>query len=139
MHLSAKEASEQIGLSKQALINAIRKGKISAAKDGNGEWKIDPSELFRAYPSANQVGGKNDAKFDDALHHVDNDLRVEVATLRERQFSFEREREQFSSQIEDLRRRLDISDEERRRLTAILTDQRASSKRPFWSWLVGRN
>ena len=140
MQLSAKEASEQVGLSKQALINAIRKGKVSAAKDENGEWKIDPAELFRAYPPANQVDGKKSGSLDDALPIVDNGLMVEVATLRERLSSFEREKELFSSQLEDLRRRLDISDEERRRLTAVLTDQRTpESPKGFWRWLREKN
>lgn len=147
MTLSAKKAADQVGISKQALINAIRKGKISAEKDHNGEWQIDPSELFRAYPPVNQLDDNQTPSLDDTLQsslsHVDSGLRVEVATLRERLGNLEtertREREQLTGQIEDLRRRLDSADEERRRLTAILTDQRPTPKRPFWHWLTGRS
>jgi hypothetical protein len=57
-------------------------------------------------------------------------ISEEVARLRERlallNSEREREREQLTSQIGDLRRRLDAEGEERRKLTAILTDQRQS-------------
>ena len=52
MSLSAKQAAEQVGLSKQGIIKAIKQGKLSAAKDDNGEWQIDPAELFRVYQPA---------------------------------------------------------------------------------------
>ena len=58
----------------------------------------------------------------------------------------EREREQLTDQIEDLRRRLDRADEERRdkdrQVTALLTDQRPRTEAPgpnagrgFWARL----
>lgn len=145
MSLSAKEAADQVGKSKQAIINAINQGKISAAKDHSGQWKIEPVELFRVYPPINQLDGKQSEKLDDTLRRVDSSLQVEVATLRERLTSIEaerdREREQLSNQIEDLRRRLDQSEEERRKtqtqLTAILTDQREQPK-SFWRRLMGK-
>jgi hypothetical protein len=31
-------------------VRAIKAGKISVAKDENGEWQIDPAELHRIYP-----------------------------------------------------------------------------------------
>jgi hypothetical protein len=54
MSLSAKQAAEQVGLSKQGIIKAIKQGKLSATKDDNGEWQIDPAELFRVYQPAVQ-------------------------------------------------------------------------------------
>jgi FtsZ-binding cell division protein ZapB len=147
MNLSAKKAAEQVGITKQAVINAIRKGKISAEKDHNGEWKIDPAELFRVYQPVNQLDGKQDTKIDDALSSTSKGLLGEVSTLRERLRSLEgereREREQLTGQIDDLRRRLDQSEEERRKtqsqLTALLTDQRPVEPRSsFWRRLTGR-
>ena len=52
MSVSAKQAAEQVGLSKQGVIKAIKQGKLSATKDDNGEWQIDPAELFRVYQPA---------------------------------------------------------------------------------------
>jgi hypothetical protein len=31
-------------------MRAIKAGKLSVAKDENGEWQIDPVELHRIYP-----------------------------------------------------------------------------------------
>lgn len=58
-------------------------------------------------------------------------LRVEVAMLRERLTALEADKD-------DLHRRLDRADEERRqaqeRLTALLTDQRPARRRKWWPW-----
>lgn len=57
----------------------------------------------------------------------------------------ERERRQLQDRIDNLERRLDIEGEERRKLTAILTDQRAKPETVepapaagFWGRLFGR-
>ena len=38
------------GRNKTAILRAIKAGKISVAKDENGEWQIDPAELHCIYP-----------------------------------------------------------------------------------------
>jgi hypothetical protein len=43
-------AAAAVGRNKTAILRAIEAGKISAAKDENGEWQIDPAELHRVYP-----------------------------------------------------------------------------------------
>ena len=43
-------AAAAVGRNKTAILRAINNGKISAAKDGNGELQIDPAELHRIYP-----------------------------------------------------------------------------------------
>jgi hypothetical protein len=43
-------AAKAIGLNRSTVLRAIKSGKISAAKDENGEWQIDPAELHRVYP-----------------------------------------------------------------------------------------
>jgi hypothetical protein len=50
MPLTAREAGEQVGKTRQAIIKAIKKGTLSAEKDVAGEWRIEPAELFRVYP-----------------------------------------------------------------------------------------
>jgi hypothetical protein len=42
-------AAAAIGRNKTAILRAIKAG-ISVAKDENGEWQIDPTELHRIYP-----------------------------------------------------------------------------------------
>ena len=43
-------AAAAVGRNKTAILRAIKAGKISVAKDENGEWQIDPAELHRIYP-----------------------------------------------------------------------------------------
>jgi hypothetical protein len=62
-------------------------------------------------------------------------LRERMAELGTMQ---DRERQQLTDQIEDLRRRLDTEAEERRKMTALLTDQRAKDEQPQRPGLIGR-
>ena len=128
--LSAREAAEQVGLTKQAIIKAIRKGTISAVKDESGEWRIEPAELFRVYQAIATVDDNQ-----QATGHVDGaaGLQREIA-FRDEKIGL------LQEQIDDLRRRLDESETERRqtqeRLTALLTDQRpvVTKRRKWWPW-----
>ncbi len=43
-------AAAAVGRNKTAILRAINTGKISAAKDENGEWQIDPTDLHSIYP-----------------------------------------------------------------------------------------
>jgi hypothetical protein len=43
-------AAAAVGRNKTAILRSINSGKISAAKNENGEWQIDPAELHRVYP-----------------------------------------------------------------------------------------
>jgi hypothetical protein len=43
-------AAAAAGRNKTAILRAIKAGKISVAKDENGEWQIDPAEPHRIYP-----------------------------------------------------------------------------------------
>jgi hypothetical protein len=55
MGLSAKEAADAVGISKQGIIKAITRGRISASKDKHGDWEIDAAELFRVYDPKKEV------------------------------------------------------------------------------------
>jgi len=43
-------AAAAVGRNKTAILRAIKAGKISVAKDENGEWQIAPADLHRIYP-----------------------------------------------------------------------------------------
>ena len=55
MALTAREAGERVGKTRQAIIKAIRKGTLSAEKDAAGEWRIEPAELFWVYQAVPAV------------------------------------------------------------------------------------
>src|SRR3546814_8977154 len=55
MGITLREASEKVGVTRQTLMKAIKTGRVSAEKYDNGEWRIEPVELFRVWPPVNGV------------------------------------------------------------------------------------
>jgi hypothetical protein len=139
------EATKVTGLSKTSLHRAIKSGRISATKTDSGSYEIDPAELHRVFP----VAANRNSSYDHDLGQGGTGkisietgvLRRELELLREER---DRERGQLSEQIDDLKRRLDQAEQERRekdrQLTALLTDQRTKEqpKRRRWFSFVGK-
>lgn len=126
MSYTLGEAAKATGKSKATIHRAIQSHKLSATKDeATGEWRIDPAELHRVFPpvSAEQVQNGELRRSEKAPETAM--LQAQLAQERQER---ERERLDKDSVIDDLRRRLDASEEERRKvqtqLTALLTDQR---------------
>jgi excisionase family DNA binding protein len=131
MHYTLGEAAKRTGLSKPTIQRAIKSGKLSANRNEDGSYAIDPAEFERVYGSLSVTGNDQDHETEHVTAVSSNEtvrLEVQVKSLLENlsrlEREREREREQLVDQIEDLRRRLDSEGEERRRLTALLTDQR---------------
>ncbi len=131
MELSLADAAKATGKAKSTIFNACKSGKISYSKDVNDQFRIDPAELFRVYPPISENMQQNiQNETDQTLQNgkQNSGLTHEVKFLHEKLASVsierERERETLNRHIEDLQRRLDAEGEERRKLTAILTDQR---------------
>ncbi len=125
--LNVSQAAKAVGRSRSTLNRDISNGKVSLARTGTGQPYIEIAELERAY-------GKVDidtlSETVSIVHHdtaqndnSDSGLIKEVELLRERLADKD-------TVIDDLRRRLDTEGEERRKLTAILTDQRAKAAEP---------
>lgn len=106
--LSLREAAQETGKSKSTIQRAITKGRMSAKRNDNKEYQIDPAELFRVFPKKSDALPSSDKKklshellhklemLQAAIQHKDEMLETERASMR-------REREQFEAQIEDLR------------------------------------
>jgi predicted site-specific integrase-resolvase len=116
MQYSLKQAAEVTGKGKTTIHRDIKAGRLSASKDEHGRVWIDASELHRLYPPAipesvpgNIPNGTRVALLEQEVEHLKAMLE------RERQVS------------DDLARRLDTESEERRKLTALLTHQPAST------------
>ena len=132
MHYTLGQAAKATGKSKATLSRDLKNGKISSSKLEDGSYHIDASELHRVYPPVSQETGQGTGHVTDKEHQKNTfetgGLAAEVERLREQLQSTtterERERQQLTSQIEDLRRRLDDEGAERRKLTAILTHER---------------
>jgi excisionase family DNA binding protein len=131
MHYTLGEAAKRTGLSKPTIQRAIKSGKLSALRNEDGSYSIDPAEVERVYGPLHVSSNDTVNVTDDVTAVSSNEtggLEAEIQHLRERLSSLalerDRERVQLTDQIEDLRRRLDTEAEERRKLTAVLTDQR---------------
>jgi hypothetical protein len=118
--LTLGQAAKETGLSKPSISKAIKTGRLSAVKTENGEYQIDPVELFRVYPVTSKP--KADILQEETLS-LPNGLQAALDAMRELLGQVEGERD-------DLRRRLDeeaadrrASAEEVRRLTLLITNQ----------------
>lgn len=138
--LTLRQAAELTGKSKSTLTRAIKSGRLSASRDGEGRYVIDPAELARACPFAERPSAQHDARYgaprtgetepdDAAILRVRLSLLVEERD-RERTAA-EREREHLIETVADLRARLDRAEQ---RIIAINSDQKSSKKLSWLPW-----
>ena len=118
MKYSASQAAKATGKAIPTITRAIKNGKISAERIDGGGYLIDPSELHRVFPPVTRKGDATPTMLGHETPNESGALEVELKMLRERLADKD-------DQIADLRKRLDQEGEERRRLTAMITDQRA--------------
>lgn len=141
MALSLNRASKQGKIAKTTLQRALESGDLSAGKNEKGHWQIDESEFGRwlgkrsTEQTETSPENRNGTLIGTPEKTADiSALETEVKMLRERLT----DKDEF---ISDLQRRLDAEGEERRKLTALLTDQREQApekpRRGFWARLVG--
>jgi len=128
------EAAKATGKSKAAISKAIKSGRISASKQTDGVYKIDPSELHRVYPpvSINSEPEPQDntvVSTENALLIRELQIRLEVAEQR---------LAESDSRIADIK---EERDRWRQQAQALLTDQRGrprSSWRDLWDRMLSR-
>jgi len=116
MKFSLTQAAKEVGKSKPTISKAIKTGRLSAAKVGQG-YQIDAAELFRVYPKE----AKSEPAKESTSSNQVNLLELEAKMLREQ---LDRERET----VDDLRHRLD-------RAERLIEDQRpapAAVRKWFW-------
>jgi hypothetical protein len=136
MGISLAEAANQVGMTKAGIKKAIIKGRISAQKNGLGEWVVEPVELFRVYPPKKEVSTNQEKPVSDSIHNDNKYLETEIKLLRE--------------QISDLRQQLSKSEgnhsqamrllEEQIVTVRQLTDQREKKPeegRGLWKRILG--
>jgi hypothetical protein len=119
--LTLGQAAKASGRSKAGILKTIQTGRLSATRDDKGQWQIDPAELFRVYPATVQSEREG------------TPVNAEQTTVFQEKIGFlERIITGLEDERDDLRRRLDQSEDERRetqaRLTALLTYQPAPVK-----------
>jgi hypothetical protein len=119
MKHSLASAATATGISKSTIYRAIKSGKISASFE-DGVYKIDPSELHRVFEPVSEKHFMKDEMTQTETGDETALLQLEIDFLKQQ---LARER----NFVESLERRLDESDNERRRLTLLLTHQQKQS------------
>jgi Helix-turn-helix domain len=120
MAYTVGQAAKATGKSKPTISRAIKTGVLSATKNENGSYTIDPAELHRVFPAIQSSSNDNPEILRSETPALQVTLQREIELLRERLADKD-------AVIDDLQDRLDREADERRRLTAILTDQRAKA------------
>lgn len=117
-------ASKATGKAKSTILRAIKSGIISAHKSSDGSYEIDPSELHRVFPpNGSEQPSSNDTQPIEE-HPANLGLRLKIL-----QDERQRERDQMQATIDDLRARLDRSED---RITSLLAAP--AKPRRWWQW-----
>lgn len=116
MLLPLSECSSLTGLSRSALLKAIKRGRITATQDErNGQWAIDSAELSRVYPIKSQ-GDTQPTPNDTESALMAEKIRAAEALLA-----------QVREERDYLRRRVEEETNAIRQLTMMLQDKRKDS------------
>lgn len=123
-------ASKATGKAKSTILRAIKSGTISAKKAHDGSYEIEPSELHRVFdPGVAQLAIPINA---DPLSEPPSSLRLRLEILEAERL---RERDQMQATIDDLRSRLNRSED---RVTALLAapekSESITSRHSWWPW-----
>lgn len=125
MFYTLGQAAKICGKSKPTLCRAIKTGFMSAVRNADGSYSIDPAELSRAYPAPPEAAVMQNSDETDQMKRSDTDsitstLQAQIISLGEERY---RERQQFHEIIDDLRMERDRMREEREKLFKVLEDQ----------------
>ena len=137
------EAAKATGISKASISRAISSGRISAIRRDDGSFSIEPVELHRVYPPKSAVPVTATAIETTRNGEPNPQNRPDPNVLQARIDAALEQLRDKDRTIDDLRHRLDRSDEERReaqaRVIGLLAGPEPSeSKRGFFSRLFGR-
>ena len=114
-------AAKATGKSKTTIQRAISKGTISAHKEKNGRYSIDPSELHRVFPMVSNDTVTQPSQVDTSRPPDLTSLQVKVDAM---EAMLEREREALTEMRSD-------RDAWKQQATALLS---APKKKRRWWW-----
>ena len=151
MSYTLGEAAKAAGFSKPTLSRAIKNGRLSADRLDDGSYRIDAAELERWKGSNGHRNGsaKQIATPVPPSETPDsNDLRIEVAMLREQLRSAEATRGFLEERVSDLQGRAERAEAKEDKLLALIADLRPrepeaasltppAPRRGLWARLIG--
>lgn len=111
------EAAKATGKSKATISKALKSGRISAVKEADGRFSIEPVELHRVYPINVEVSAHSEHQDTAVNTAISNDIAILQAKLD----AAEARLSDRDTTIEDLR---EDRDRWRQQATALLDDKR---------------
>lgn len=136
MEMTLAEAATAVKMTKQGVLTAIKKGRISASKDVNGRWQIDSAELFRVYRPAKTEATNAEDKLTTAGAEVAV-LRAKLEAAEAMVDELRRSRDSWQAQAERLaltqkapERPQEASCDKNRTITHAGGE--TGRRRPFW-------
>lgn len=130
--LTLSQAAKTISKSKSTLNRAIKTGRLSAVRNEDGTFSIDPSELARAFPQ-NIHERTPVVHHEPALERLGTEDYSKVAMLEQ---LLEKEREALAREREVSADLKEDRDRWRAQATGLLADQRP--KPGLWARLIGK-
>src|SRR5512144_2228598 len=124
------QAARAAGVSKTTIQRAIKSGRLSASRQDDGSYVIDPAELHRAFPGVSRDGDGDDEMKQSVTVNATGQLRVEVEMLREQLALMKDERNDLRAERDRL---LGIVETQAQQVKQ-LTDQRLPKRRRWWPW-----
>ena len=134
------EAAKATGKSKATISKAIKNGRISAIKDENGTFRIDPSELHRVYPPTPSGEQEETPNSTPVNSHESGEIKALQALLEATQERLADKEEVIADLRED-------RDRWRTQATGLLSDLRTAQEKAapapppepkgFWKRIFG--
>lgn len=125
MKHTLSSAASATGKSKSTIYRAVKNGKISAFRNENGDFEIDPSELHRVFPPLSVVS--------DESEKTQQMTQTETAMIRQENGFLKQQLAREREFVEILEKRLE-------NLTALLTHQteKKSDGKELWKKVFKR-
>jgi len=134
MKVKAAIAHKMVGISKPTFYKHVKEKPISTSTK-NGALMVDVSELMRVYGEENlktpeQIEQESLKKKKNTKTHTEENIslsleeKIELERLREKVSNFDNERKQLLDQIDTLKEYYEKAEEQRNKITTLLTDQR---------------
>ena len=133
--MTLSQAAKVTGKSKSTLSRAIKTGKLSATRMEDGNFSIDPAELYRAFPEPSS-NARREHHTERSGTPVPSELQSRISMLEQ---LLEKERETTAREREISADLKEDRDRWRQQATSLLADQRPETmtmakRRSWWPW-----
>jgi excisionase family DNA binding protein len=128
MKLTLSEVARQAGMSKSTLSRLVKKGRITAEKQENGEFRIDPSELDRLADL--RSSRRSVQRIETGTDAV---LQREIDLLREMLLDKERTIQDLRTERDDWKKQAQQAQQAQMLLLAVGETKEEPRKR-WWPW-----